>query len=101
MSLGALVTIAVILQVWDGIATYLGLSLGYAVEGNPLIRWLMGVFGVAEALALTKAGSISATLALSIGVRPPIARFALWALILFYAVIAVVPWALIFFTHPG
>ncbi len=36
----------VVLQVLDGLFTYIGVTrLGLAVEGNPIVRWLMGHLG--------------------------------------------------------
>jgi hypothetical protein len=41
------------LQVWDGLATYLGMQLGVP-EGNPLLRGWMGSWGVGWALVSAK-----------------------------------------------
>ena len=41
------------LQVWDGLATYLGMQLGVP-EGNPLLRVWMGGWGVGWAVVSAK-----------------------------------------------
>jgi hypothetical protein len=49
----ALVCINLGLQVFDGVATYVGLQAGVG-EGNPLVAWALGQMGPASALALFK-----------------------------------------------
>ena len=44
------------LQVWDGLATYLGMQLGVP-EGNPLLRGWMGDWGVGWAVVSAKTAS--------------------------------------------
>jgi uncharacterized protein DUF5658 len=41
------------LQVFDGVATYIGVHAGLA-EGNPLLAWALGQLGPASALLLFK-----------------------------------------------
>jgi Domain of unknown function (DUF5658) len=44
-----------VVQALDGMFTYVGIvSYGPAVEGNPLLSWMMGVLGAAPALAGAK-----------------------------------------------
>jgi len=49
----ALVLTNIALQVFDGIATYVGVHAGFA-EGNPLLAWAFGHLGPASALCLFK-----------------------------------------------
>ena len=49
----ALLMLNVTLQVFDGIATYWGLQLGFG-EGNPLLLSMITTVGPAAALVLTK-----------------------------------------------
>jgi uncharacterized membrane protein len=49
----ALVLLNVGLQVYDGVATYVGLHVGFA-EGNPLLAWAFGHVGTGSALFLFK-----------------------------------------------
>jgi uncharacterized membrane protein len=49
----ALVVVNLVLQVFDGVATYVGLHLGFG-EGNPLLVWAFGHVGPASALFLFK-----------------------------------------------
>ncbi len=45
-------------QALDGMLTYVGLvTYGPAVEGNPVLSWMMGVLGAAPALAGAKAAA--------------------------------------------
>jgi Domain of unknown function (DUF5658) len=47
-----------VVQALDGIFTYVGLvTYGPAVEGNPLLSWMMGAVGAAPALAGAKAAA--------------------------------------------
>ena len=47
-----------VVQALDGMLTYVGLvTYGPAVEGNPLLSWLMGLMGAAPALAGAKAAA--------------------------------------------
>ncbi len=50
---GALVVINFALQLFDGVATYVGLGAGFA-EGNPLLVWAFDRVGPASALCLFK-----------------------------------------------
>jgi hypothetical protein len=89
------VIIFLLAQAGDGVLTYIGVSLyGPAIEGNPLIAWLMESMGQGLALATTKvtAGAFGIALHLS-SVHRVVA-----ALAGFYVVVAIVPWIAILFT---
>ena len=92
---GNLVVIAfLIAQACDGVLTYVGVSLyGPAIEGNPLLGWLMDSMGHGVALATAKgvAGALGIGLHLA-GVHRVVA-----ALAAFYLVVAVAPWMAILF----
>lgn len=49
----ALVCVNLALQLFDGVATYVGLQAGVH-EGNPLVAWALGQLGPASALFLFK-----------------------------------------------
>ena len=85
-------------QASDGVLTYVGVSVyGLAMEGNPLIAWLMASMGEGPALATAKltAGGFGIVLHLS-AVHKAVAFLAI-----FYAVVAICPWiAILFYFDP-
>jgi uncharacterized membrane protein len=92
---GDVVVVAFLLaQACDGVLTYVGVSqYGLAVEGNPLLGWLMASCGSAMALAVAKgtAGAFGIALHLS-AVHRIVAILAV-----FYLAAAVFPWITILF----
>lgn len=83
-------------QLLDGILTYVGVTTyGTAMEGNPLIGWLIGHFGEGPALAIAKtaAGGFGIALHLS-AVHKAVALLAG-----FYLAVAVLPWIAILFYY--
>lgn len=90
-----LVVLNLVLQAFDGLATYHGLMLGIQ-EGNPVMHAAMMHWGVAEALLSTK-GAACLTLPLFLFLRHR--RLSVWALALIagvYLVLSFVPWLTIF-----
>ena len=88
------VVVFLLTQVSDGILTYIGVSTyGHAIEGNPLIGWLMAEMGQGPGLATAKiaAGVFGIALHLS-DVHKAVA-----ALAGFYVVVAIIPWVAILF----
>jgi hypothetical protein len=88
------VVIFLLAQACDGVLTYVGVSLyGTAMEGNPLLAWLMDQMGQGAALATAKgmAGAFGIALHLSSVHR------ILAALAAFYIAVAIVPWIAILF----
>jgi hypothetical protein len=84
-------------QALDGVFTYVGLTVyGPAIEANPLLGWLMHVFGPGPALAgakLTAAG-------LGIILHLVAVHRAVALLTLLYACAAILPWThLLFLTN--
>jgi hypothetical protein len=81
-------------QALDGVLTYVGVATyGPAMEGNPLIAWLMAAMGEGPGLAAAKitAGGFGIALHLS-AVHKAVA-----ALAAFYIAVAIVPWVAILF----
>ena len=81
-------------QASDGILTYVGVStLGLAIEGNPIVSWLMGTlgYGVGVSTAKVVAGCFGIALHLS-SVHKAVAGLAS-----FYFVVAIGPWVLVLF----
>jgi hypothetical protein len=78
-----------VVQALDGVLTYVGLSLGRAAEGNPLVGTLMAAFGLGPGLAGAKlfAGSLGITLHL-FGTHRLVAL-----LTALYLAAAIMPWA--------
>ena len=90
-----LVIVNLFLQVWDGCATYYGLSLGVQ-EGNPLLRSCMEYWGV----EVTLVGAKSAACVFLVYLRE-VAYLSLsqWGLVLAvvsYVVGSVLSWSLVF-----
>jgi hypothetical protein len=93
-----LVLLNLVLQAFDGLATYQGLLLGVQ-EGNPIMRTAMMHWGVAETLLGAK-GAACLTLPLFLFVRHR--RLSVWALALlagFYLALSFVPWLTIFLSE--
>ena len=83
-------------QVIDGAFTYLGvMTFGRAIEGNPIIVWLMSQFGEGPTLAAAKltAGTLGGALHL-VAVHRVVAY-----LTAFYVGVAVLPWLRILYLH--
>ena len=91
-----------LMQALDGILTSLGmLRFGVAMEGNPLLRFLMQEYGQAMGLGVSKAMAIAAVVALVALARSlPWVNKALGALGAFYFFMAIVPWTYILFIGP-
>jgi len=90
-----LVVMNLALQVWDGLATYYGLSQGVQ-EGNPLLRSCMNYWGI----GVTLIGAKSAACVFLVYLRE-VASLSLsqWGLILAavsYVVGSVLSWSLVF-----
>jgi hypothetical protein len=78
-----------VVQALDGVLTYVGISLGQAGEGNPVVAGLMATFGLGPGLAGAKllAGSLGIALHL-FGTHRVVAL-----LTAIYVAAAIVPWA--------
>jgi hypothetical protein len=83
-----------VVQALDGMLTYVGLvTYGPAVEGNPLLSWLMSLLGAAPALAGAKAAASAFGIVLHLtAVHRTVALLAL-----LYMSAAIVPWVELLF----
>ena len=88
----ALVIVNFALQLFDGLATYIGLGAGFA-EGNPLLLWAFERLGPASALCLFKLEACACLLLVWHLRRSWLAVPALTASALLYASCSLAPWA--------
>src|SRR5262245_12030607 len=90
-ALRALVVLNLALQVFDGIATYIGLQRGFT-EGNQLLVWALGILGPAPALVLFKLEACACVLLLWHLRRSQLAAPALAVSAAVYGMLSVAPW---------
>jgi hypothetical protein len=81
----------VLLQVFDGVATYGGLQHGFC-EANPLLRAAFHLWGVVPALLIFKASAFALLAFVYRVARQPLATPALAALAATYSVCSLIPW---------
>jgi hypothetical protein len=93
----ALVGVNLALQVFDGVATYVGLHAGMA-EGNPLLAWALGQLGPASALCLFKLQACACLLLLWCVRRHRLVAPALVVSAAVYVVCSLAPWAVVLAT---
>ncbi len=86
-----LLLLNLVLQIFDGIATYVGLHIGIH-EGNPLLRNAFDVWGVVPALVLFKAQACGLLLFVYWLAGAELATFALGILAAAYCTLSLVPW---------
>ncbi len=92
--LAALVAINVLLQVFDGVATYVGVHHAGFGEGNPLVAAAMRTVGTGPALWAFKLQACACLLLVwQLGKRSLIARPALALTAALYVVWSVGPWS--------
>jgi hypothetical protein len=87
----ALVVVNLALQLFDGVATYVGLHIGFG-EGNPLLEWAFAHMGPGSALVVFKLQACACLLLLW---RLRENRFAAPALVVcaaIYVVCSLAPW---------
>jgi len=88
-----LVLLNLSLQLFDGVATYLGLSAGYA-EGNPLVAAALARLGAAPALLSVKLFACACVLIVwQLRRRSVLAAPALIATALAYTIGSAAPWS--------
>ena len=86
------------LQVFDGLATYFGVSAGYG-EGNPLVAATFGHIGVGPALLIAKVYACGCLLLIwHLRRRSSLAVPALVGTAVAYAMASVAPWSVAFAT---
>jgi len=83
------------LQIWDGIATYHGLRLGFP-EGNPLVRTLIAEWGLAFGLVGAKSTACGLLVSLRLLRAHPLIPHALMLTALWYATFSFLPWMSLF-----
>ena len=86
-----LLLLNILLQLFDGIATYSGVHLGIR-EGNPLLRNAIHVWGVAPGLLVFKAQACALLLIVYRLAGEELARPALGLLAGVYSVCSLLPW---------
>jgi hypothetical protein len=85
-----------IVQALDGMLTYIGLvTFGPAVEGNPLLSWMMATLGAAPALA----GAKFAASAFGIVLHLTSVHRTVAVLAVLYISAAILPWVELLFWH--
>jgi uncharacterized membrane protein len=86
------------LQIFDGVATYLGVTAGYG-EGNPLVAATFGHFGLGPALCLAKIYACGMLILIwHLRQRSSLAVPALVGTAIAYAAASVAPWSVAFAT---
>lgn len=93
--------ILITLQIMDGLLTATGVhTYGVSVEGNPLLRQSMEIFGTIPALIVTKLICVCLVIGLCFqAARVRWVSMALHGVAALYAVCAVIPWSIILFTE--
>jgi hypothetical protein len=92
--LAALVLINLVLQVFDGVATYVGIHHAGFGEGNPLVAWAMRSLGTGPAHWLFKLQACACLLLVwQLGKRSLLARPALALTAALYAAWSFAPWS--------
>jgi hypothetical protein len=90
-----LVVMNLSLQVWDGLATYYGLSQGVQ-EGNPLLRSCMEYWGVGVTLVGAKSAACVFLVYLREVASLSVSQWGLVLTALSYVVGSVLSWSLVF-----
>src|SRR4029453_17299528 len=90
-----LVAVNLSLQVWDGLATYYGLSHGVQ-EGNPLLRTCMEYWGVGVTLVGAKSAACVFLVYLREVASLSVSQWGLVLAALTYVMGSVLPWFLVF-----
>lgn len=89
----ALMVLNLMLQLFDGVATYAGVTAGYG-EGNPLVAWAIELLGPAAALSLVKVQACGWLLLLwALRRRSALAAPALAATATSYLALSFGPWS--------
>jgi uncharacterized membrane protein len=87
----ALVVLNLALQLFDGVATYIGVNAGFR-EANPLLAWSFGIVGTGTALLLFKLHACACLLLLWRFRGSSLAIPALGVSAVVYAVCSFAPW---------
>jgi hypothetical protein len=90
-----LLVLNILLQIFDGIATYSGLHLGIR-EANPLLRGAFHVWGIAPTLLVFKVSACFLLILVYRIASEALARSALTLLVCVYSVCSLIPWLTMF-----
>lgn len=91
MQLYRLLILNLALQLFDGVATYQGLRLGFR-EANPILASAFGLLGVGPALLLFKAKACGLLVLLHRATPARVGITVLRALAVVYCVLSLAPW---------
>ena len=91
----------IVLQILDGVFTAIGVAhFGAGIEGNILIRHLIGVIGYIPALVVVKSIGIAVVIALCmVGQSVRWLGLAMKSVIAIYLFAAIIPWSFILIKH--
>lgn len=87
----ALLTLNIVLQLFDGIATYEGLRIGWG-EANPLLVTVFGLMGVGPGLLLFKLKACVLLVVVAYFTPPPVGVKVLRLLAAVYCTFSLAPW---------
>lgn len=87
----ALLTLNLVLQLFDGIATYEGLQIGWG-EANPLLVAVFGLMGVGPGLLLFKVKACLLLILVAYFTPPPVGVKVLRLLAAVYCTFSLAPW---------
>lgn len=87
----------IVVQILDGILTYIGITrFGELAEGNPLVQYLIMRLGVLFGILLPKSLAILSTIPLNkVAYTNDTIRAGLAFTIIFYSILAILPWTVI------
>ena len=94
-----LLLLNILLQIFDGVATAQGMSLGIR-EGNRLLAAAFTYWGVGPSLVIFKAFACGALVFVYAAARQEVARKALGAIAAVYCTCSLVPWFIALFGVP-
>lgn len=83
-----LLGLAIALQIGDGVTTCFALQKQGVRERNPIVRWLLGKFGIVGGLALAKSFGVVVCLA-AYGYGGPFAVYALGFIVFLYTAVVI------------
>jgi uncharacterized protein DUF5658 len=87
-----LLVLNLLLQLFDGLATYSGMHLGFG-ERNPLLRLGFGLWGIGPTLLLCKSFACATLMTIWFSAGPRLATSAFSLLAAVYVVCSFVPWS--------
>ena len=86
----------VMLQVADGVLTYIGVTKKVASEGNPILAYFMHEYGVLETLLVAKVLAIFIVIILTrLAMHNAAVRQGLIFIAVIYTSLAILPWSIL------